>query len=64
MPDHVERYLIAYASWKILKRDSSVDYTEQESELSNMEQEIVETYADISDDIYQIPEVNDDEAWL
>jgi len=64
LPDHVERYLIAYASWKILKRDSSVDYTEQESELSNMEQEIVETYADISDDIYQIPEVNDDEAWL
>jgi len=64
LPDHVERYLLAYASWKILKRDSSADYTEQESELQNMESEIVASYSDISDDIYEIPEINDEEVWF
>ena len=62
--DFVERYLLAYCSWKILKRDSSVDYQEQQTELSQLETEIVASYADISDDIYEIPEINKDEVWF
>ena len=64
LPDHVERYLMAYAAWKLLKRDSSADYSEQESELGQMESEIVDTFAGIDDDVYQIPEINEDEMWF
>jgi len=64
LPDHVERYLMAYCAWKILKRDSSADYSEQETELGQMESEIVATFADISDDLHQIPEINEDEIWF
>lgn len=64
LPDHVERYLLAYCAWKILKRDSSADYSEQESELGQMESEIVATFGDIDDDIHLIPEINSDEVWF
>ena len=64
LADFVERYLIAYVAWKILKRDSSADYQEQQDELAQLEREIIESYADISDDIYEIPEINDDEVWF
>ena len=57
----VERYLISYASWKILKRDSSIDSTEAMQELASMEEEIVAAYADIDDDITEIPEINEDD---
>ena len=60
----VERYIHAYVEWKILKRDSSMDSSEAVQELINMEQEIVDSYADIDgDDIYEIPEINDSEDW-
>lgn len=58
LPDMCERYLIAYTSWKILKRDSSTDSAEQSSELTQMEQEIVASFADVDDDIMTIPLIN------
>jgi len=64
LADFVERYLLAYVSWKILKRDSSADYSEQQEELAQLEKEIIDSYADISDDIYEIPEINEDEVWF
>lgn len=63
LPESVERYLKAYCAWKIMKRDSSVDYSEQQEELLAMESEIVDAYADISDDIHRIPEINEDDWW-
>lgn len=63
LPESVERYLKAYCAWKIMKRDSSVDYSEQQEELLAMESEIVDAYADISDDVHRIPEINADDWW-
>lgn len=60
----VERYIIAYCTAAILHRDSSADLTAQSRLLANMEQEIVASYADISDDLMEIPEIiSDDDAW-
>lgn len=59
----VERYLIAYCAWKILKRDSSVDSTEAAQELQVMASEIVKSYAVINDDLQKIPELNDFDDW-
>jgi hypothetical protein len=59
-PEEIERYLIAYCTWKIFKRDSSVDSQEQTQELLEMERDIVAGYADPTDDIYEIPDINDD----
>lgn len=59
----VERYLIAYCAWKILKRDSSMDSTEAAQELSRMASEIVDSYALISDDVEFIPQLNDFDDW-
>lgn len=59
----VERYLQTFAEWKILKRDSSVDSAEALQELTALEQDIIESYAEISEDIVQIPEINDDMEW-
>jgi hypothetical protein len=61
--DEVERYIQAYTEWKILKRDSSIDSQEAIQELFQIEQDIIDSYADISDDILEIPEINEDE-WL
>ena len=61
----VERYLQVYTEYKILKRDSSIDSQEAFAELSEIERDIVASYADISSDIIEIPIINDDEdSWL
>jgi len=60
----VERYLIAYCAWKILKRDSSIDSTEAAQELSMMAQDIIKSYSLISEDVQYIPEINESEDWL
>ena len=60
LPQNLERYLIAYCSWKILKRDSSVDSKEAALELMQMENDILDSYSVISDDIRNIPLINDD----
>ncbi len=59
----VERFLIAYAAWKILKRDSSVDSSEAMGELQLMQQEIVKSYALITDDVTFIPQLNSWDDW-
>ena len=59
----VERFLIAYASWKILKRDSSVDSTEAIQELQLMQEEIIKSYALITDDVTFIPQLNSWDDW-
>ncbi len=58
LPRMCERYLKAYVAWKILKRDSSIDYSEQQAELLSMEQDVVNSYADIMDDVAFIPSLN------
>jgi len=63
LPRMCERYLIAYASWKILKRDSSVDFAEQQSELLQMENDIVNSFADIDDDVHFVPTLNHWSDW-
>lgn len=59
----VERYMIAYCAFKILKRDSSMDSNEANTELSMMAREIVESYAAVSDDVRLIPELNSWDDW-
>ncbi len=63
LPRSVERYLIAYCAWKILKRDSSVDSTEAQTELQGIAQEIVNSYALISDDIQYVPQLTSWDDW-
>lgn len=58
-----ERYLISYVGWKILKRDSSADSSEAFQELSLMQQEIIQSYAVISDDVQYIPQLNSWDDW-
>ena len=61
----VERYIIAYATAKILQRDSNVtDLQAQSFVLKEMENDILAAYSDVSDDIYEIPEIiSEDDSW-
>jgi hypothetical protein len=63
LPRSVERYLIAYCAWKILKRDSSVDSAEAQNELQGIAQEIVNSYALISDDVQYVPQLTSWDDW-
>lgn len=64
LDDMVERYIIAYCAAKIFHRDSSADLGAQMSELSSIESDIVAAYAEISDDIMEIPEIiSEDDSW-
>ena len=55
LPFNLERYLLAYMNWKILKRDSSSDSAEAQGELIAMEDEIISSFGDVDDDIERIP---------
>ena len=55
LPNSLERYLIAYMNWKVLKRDSSADSQEAQAELLAIETDILESFADVDDDIHKIP---------
>lgn len=59
----VERYLISYTAYKMLKRDSSVDSAEAAQELAAMAQEIVKSYTLITDDVQYIPQLTSWEDW-
>jgi len=61
----VERYLIAYATLKILQRDSNIaDLQSQQNILLAMEDEIVSAYKEVSDDIVEIPNIiSADDDW-
>lgn len=65
LDEMVERYLIAYTTFKILQRDSNVtDLPVQQSILMEMENEIVDAYKEISDDIHEIPNIiSEDDDW-
>ena len=63
LPRMCERYLIAYCAWKILKRDSSIDSSEQQGELAEIESDIVNSYSDISDDVTYVPQLNHWSDW-
>lgn len=63
LADEVERYVMAYCAWKILKRDSSVDSSEQENELSMMLQDISASYKLVTDDVVHIPQLNGWDDW-
>ena len=66
LDEMVERYLIAYATFKILQRDSNVtDLQVQQNILMEMESEIVAAYSEISDDIMEIPNIiSEDDDWF
>jgi hypothetical protein len=57
LDDMIERYLIAYTSFKLLQRDSSADVAVQQSVLAEMETEIVDAFAEMSQDIVEIPDI-------
>ena len=61
LPETCGRYLIAYAAWKILKRDSSVDLKDQERELGFMLREIAGSFAEIDEDQMLL---DLDEGWI
>lgn len=61
--DYVEKYLISYATMKMLQRDGSVEVSQQSSVLLAMEQEIVEAYSSVSDDINLIPDIQTSNRW-
>lgn len=63
LPDQCERYLIAYATWRAMKRDSSVDAGEQMNELAMIEDDIVSGFAQMSGDVEQVPIVDATYAW-
>lgn len=54
-----ERYILAYASWRLMRRDSSVDAPEENNELTTMEREIAAAYAEVNDDVINIPIIQD-----
>ncbi len=55
LPDLAERYLISYMNWKILKRDSSNDSAEAQNELTQLEADILSSFAEVDADLTLIP---------
>lgn len=60
LPKICERYLVAYVAFKLLKRDSSEDAFEQLNELTSIENDIVDAFSDVSDDVMDIPIIDGD----
>lgn len=58
LPDACEPYLVAHTDWKVLKRDSSQDSQEQESELASMLAEIVDVFKQNDQDTQLIPVIS------
>lgn len=50
-----EKYLISFAVWKVMRRDSSTDSQEESQELLDIRNEIIDIYADIEDDVITVP---------
>lgn len=62
LPDELERYLIAFMNWRILKRDSSNDSVEENAELKEMEDEIIGAFSEPDMALDHIPISNTE--WL
>lgn len=60
LPRTCERYLIEYLAKKINHRDSSDDFLVSLKELKDMEDDIVDSFAEVDEDITYIAEINDD----
>ena len=56
----IERYLQAYSEMVVLKRDGSSEVGIQIEIVTSMQSEIVDSYAQITDDILNIPRINED----
>lgn len=54
LPRNVERYIINFAAYKIVKTDSSIDVKEALQELTFLEADIVNSYREIEEDIHEI----------
>jgi hypothetical protein len=63
MPQICEKYLIEYAVWKMLMRDSSQDSGEQAVVVKALETDIVDAFAEISSDVDRVPVINADNLW-
>ena len=63
MPQITEKYLIEYATWKMMMRDSSSDSNQQASVVAALEADIVDAFAEISSDVDRIPVINADNIW-
>lgn len=60
LPDLCEKYLRAYAIWKVFKRDGCEDSKEQEGELMMMKNQIIQSIAHQDSDFFDIPVVNNE----
>lgn len=58
--ESIERYLQAYSEMIVLKRDGSSEVNLQLEVVTSMQNEIVDSYAQITDDILNIPNINED----
>lgn len=61
LPDSVERFLIKFAAWEILKNDSSIDSSEAIAELAELRDEIIDSYSEMDESITDVPV--DDDWW-
>lgn len=58
LPDICEMWLISYMNWKILKRDSNTDLTDQERELAAMRDNIISGFQRADESFDRIPIIN------
>ena len=63
MPQITEKYLIDYAVWKMMMRDSSADASQQEQVVAALEGDIIAAFAEISGDVDQVPIINASNLW-
>jgi 5-methyltetrahydrofolate--homocysteine methyltransferase len=63
LPNNCERYLIAYAVWKFLKRDSSQDFMPHQQEIGAIRDTIIDGFAELSADIDYTPFINNEFDW-
>jgi len=57
---NIEDYIRQYAVLRIMQRDSSIDQQEAFAVLETMESQILANFKDLSDDVYNIPNINDE----
>lgn len=57
LDENVERFLVSYCVYKVLKEDSSLETGDQFNELLMMRDSIVEAYSQPDDDLLLVPEV-------
>ena len=63
MPQITEKYLIDYAVWKMMMRDSSADASQQAQVVAALEGDIIAAFAEISGDVDQVPIINASNLW-